>query len=257
MLNINTDAAVVFTNTLEKLHRSALPVAIRGALNDVAFDVKLKTMPQETNNAFVKREPRFFKANSAVDQATGFNVNTMKSTVGFFENKLSHQSTNYSVKDLEQQEYGGTIKGRTFVPMKQARGSRGLVKPNLRIRQLANVIKATDSKVSKRNAKQRFIRAAIVAKTLNPGAAFMSGNVHNGSKTIFKVEELHTATRGQGSFGSRKLFIKLTPIYRVKNNRALAINKTNFMQRASMGSALRLEDFYIERAKKQIEKYLK
>ncbi|MBL4809315.1 MAG: hypothetical protein JKY43_04565, partial [Phycisphaerales bacterium] len=43
--NVNTDAVVSLTNKLEKLHKSAFPVAVRGTLNSAAFDVKQKSMP--------------------------------------------------------------------------------------------------------------------------------------------------------------------------------------------------------------------
>lgn len=39
-LNVNTDATVALTNKLEKLHKSAFPVAVRSTLNSAAFDMK-------------------------------------------------------------------------------------------------------------------------------------------------------------------------------------------------------------------------
>ena len=88
ILNINSNAVVSYTNTLEKLHKSAFPVAIRETLNSAAFDVKKNTMPLSAKKSFIERQPTFFKANSKVDKATGFNTSTMKSTVGFFSNNL-------------------------------------------------------------------------------------------------------------------------------------------------------------------------
>ena len=54
-LNINSDAVVKFTNTLEKLHKSGLPVAIRESLNNAAFDVKKRTMPKAAGDTFKER----------------------------------------------------------------------------------------------------------------------------------------------------------------------------------------------------------
>ena len=44
ILNVNTDAVVALTNKLEKLHRSAFPVAVRSTLNSAAFDMKKDTI---------------------------------------------------------------------------------------------------------------------------------------------------------------------------------------------------------------------
>jgi len=59
--NINTDAAVVLTNELEKLHRSRLPNAIRGTLNSVAFDVKKHTLHKITKHDKKKHRPGYCK----------------------------------------------------------------------------------------------------------------------------------------------------------------------------------------------------
>jgi len=259
ILNINTDATVRMTATLEKLHKSALPIAIRTALNSAAFDVKLNTMPKEAGKAFLQRQKNFFKANSKVEQAQGFNINKMKSIVGFFENKLVNQATNYAVKELEQQEYGGSIGHKSFIAMQQARrGGNGLVKKEFRLTQIEkkiiNAKKVTS--VSSRNRKQKFIRAAIKAREVNGNDAYVLGNSTNGVQTLFKVQELWTGTRSANqTAASRKLMIKLIPIYRVKKGRAVEVHKTNFMHRASLGSAVKIENFYIKEAKKQILKY--
>ncbi|HLF67443.1 MAG TPA: hypothetical protein VI522_07470, partial [Gammaproteobacteria bacterium] len=154
-LNINTDAAVKFTNTLEKLHRSALPVAIRSALNDAVFDVKTKTMPRSADETFEKRQPNFFKANSKFESAKGFDVNTMKATIGFISDKLKGDS-NYAVKDLEEQEHGGAIDKKSFIANKEARTGKGLVKPNARLKNIKNLVNASKSKGA--NWAQRAIK---------------------------------------------------------------------------------------------------
>lgn len=117
--NINTDAAVRWTNKLEKLHRSALPVAIRNTLNSAAFDVKQKTLLTETSSEFVNRNKTFFKAKSRVLKAKGFNTKTMSASVGFIG-----ADKNQAVEDLEKQERGGQIGGRAFIPIDTARVSK-------------------------------------------------------------------------------------------------------------------------------------
>lgn len=254
--NINTDAAVKFTNTLEKLAKSALPVAVRGTLDDAAFDVKTKTMPDTASKAFVNRNKTFFKANSKVERAQGFDMGSMKSTVGFFENKLVNQSTNYAVKDLEQQEDGGEIGGKSLIPMKTARVGNSKnknVRPNYRIKNLGNVIDA--KKVTAGNKKQKFIRAAFMATKLYGDAAFVLGNDWKGNRTLSKINVIWGSTRKQGNFGSRKLLIERTPLYTFRKGRSINVAGKNFMRRASLESGLKMDDFYMARAKKQIEKY--
>lgn len=258
-LNINTDSVIRLTATLERLHKSALPIAIRTALNSAAFDVKMKTMPDESQKAFVNRQKNFLKANSKVEQAQGFDINKMASTVGFFENKLNINSTNYAVKDLEQQEHGGKIGHKTFIPMRAARrGSNSLVKNEFRLtdikKNLINVRKVHS--VNGRLKKQKFVRAAIKSRELFGNNAFVLGNPTGGSQTLFKVQELWTGTRSANqTAASRKLMIKLIPIYRVKKGRAVSVNPHDFMKRATLGSAVKLESFYIKEANKQLSKF--
>lgn len=249
-LNINTDAVVGLTNKLEKLHRSALPAAVRGALNDAVFNVKTKTMPAEAQATFKQRQPNFFKANSKFEKAEGFNINRMRSTVGFYENKLTNQATNYAVKDLERQEGGGQIDGKAFIPMRQARGGRGLVRANARIAAIKKGLVNAQKVKSSRNAKQRLIRAAIKAKELHGGNAFILGNRVGGSQTLFKVNKIVGLNSG-------KLFMKLTPLYRVKKDRTIRVEKTGFMQRASMETAMEIDKFYIRQALRQLDKFWK
>lgn len=260
-LNINTDSVVRLTATLEKLHKSALPIAIRTSLNSAAFDVKQNTMPNEAGRAFIQRQKNFFKANSKVEQAQGFDISKMKSTVGFFENNLANKATNYAVKELEEQEVGGTITNKSFIAMSAARrGGTGLVKKEFRLSQIEKKIinaKRVNS-VNSRHRKQKLIRAAIKAREVNGNEAYVLGNPTNGTQTLFKVQELWTGTRSANqTTASRKLMIKLIPIYRVKKGRAIQVKKTNFMQRASLGSAVKIENYYIKEAQKQISKYAK
>ncbi len=83
-------------------------MAIRQTLNDAAYDVKLRTMPQTSDASFIKRKPTFWKAKSRVEGAKGFDVNTMQSTVGFLEGNKHSQA----VRDLDEQEHGGRIDDR-------------------------------------------------------------------------------------------------------------------------------------------------
>lgn len=247
ILNINSDAAVIFTNKLEKLHRSAIPVAIRGTLNDTAFKMKKTTMPKKAKLMFEERQPNFFKANSRVEVAIGFDVKSMASTVGFVSSGLHNTATNYAVKDLEKQEHAGTIKGRSFKPLPAARrGGTGNVRANSRISQLlkaGNVIDARDSRRSGSGANgkmQQFIKASLHA-----GA----GGYVLGGKILWRVKAIERIGRNT-KFTKEKL-------YSFTKSGTATVKATPFMRESALEVQKEMEFFYKLQATKQFEKALR
>lgn len=245
-----------YSKKLKSLSRSAFPVTIRKTLNDAAYNVKLNTMPKRTSKTFKKRQPNFFKANSKVISAKGFNTSTMQSQVGFFSNNLKGKN-NAAVKDLEEQEHGGKIDRKTFIAEEGARSSGGLVKPNRRLGKLPSLtgkVAVTSSKGMVRgklrtikSKKQRFIRAAFLAKSKFGG--FVLGNKNNnGSRTLSIISSI-TST-GDG------IKIKRTPLYNVNKGRAVKVNATNFMKRASYESSMDMNKMFIANAQLQFKKHL-
>ncbi len=239
-ININTDAVVKFTNTLEKLHKSALPSAVRGALNDTAFDVKTRTMPNNASKTFVNRNKNFFRYFSRVEKAVGFNLASMKAEVGFTETGLKGEN-NFAVKDLQQQEHGGIIGGRSFIPLPKSRkgdSNSGLVRANARISKIKNIKKTSSYKG---NTKQKFLQAAIDAGK--------GGYVLSGKKNIlFRVDVFVTKLK------TKQTRLKVTPIYKWNKSGKVKVKKTDFMKESSLESNRRMEDFYIKQAKYQIAK---
>jgi len=265
VLNINSSEVVKHTARLERIHKSALPSAIRNTLNDAVFDVKKRTMPEKAK-VFKKRSPgNFFKANSKFEKAQGFNINSMKATVGFYENKLANASTNYAVQDLEQQEDGGVIKSKTFIAQRGARMNNKMVLPNYRVHELhgKQFIKPSSvgkghrgNRVNVRSLKQQFIRAAIyAAEHFGKNAYVLGGRNSNGSRTLSAVNFVRTS--GRFTKGKHNLEISRTPIYSIKKGRAVTVSPTNFMKRASLESGSKMESFYIKQAQRQFEKFNK
>lgn len=241
ILNINSDAAVKFTNTLEKLHKSALPNAIRSTLNSAAFDVKQNTMPAKAKSEFVNRSPNFFKANSRVEMAKGWDVSQMKSIVGFTENGLQG-GNNYAVKDLEQQEYGGTIKSKSFIPTDEARSSGSNAKPVRPVNRLSNVKNVV--KAGKKGAKKSdFVKSAIHAGV----GGHVIGNFIK--KKLFRIDSIK---KSRGAIKIRK-----TAIYSFEEGRSVQVKATGFMRSASIQSANKMEMFYAIEAGKQVKRLQK
>jgi hypothetical protein len=239
-LDINTNAIKEYADTLGKMHKSALPLAVRGALNKAAFDVKTNTMPASANAAFANRSPNFFKANSRVEIAKGFEIRSMQATVGFTEKDLKGNN-NYAVKDLEQQEYGGNIEGRSFIPTEIARGNNKmkLVRPANRI---TKVLKILDAKrnMRGRNSKEKFVRSVYSAGK----GGFVIGE-YKGKEMLWRVNSLRKSADGK---------FKLSAMFYFKKQRSIHVKPTAFMRQASMKSAARIEEFFIVEARRQFNK---
>jgi hypothetical protein len=239
-ININTDEAVKLTNKLEKLSRSAIPLAIRGTLNDAGIKLKTSTMPKKAKAMFEERQPNFFKANSRVEFAKGTDIKTMASTVGFVSSGLHNHSTNYAVKDLEDQEHGGTIKGRSFKPLPGARrGGTGNVRANARISQIlkaGNIIDARDSRG--KNKMQQFIKASVHAGL---------GGYVLGGKILWKVTNIRRLGNGNTMFKKQKL-------YSFTKQGTAKVTARGFMRSASLEVQKEMEFMYKLNAMKHIKK---
>lgn len=238
-LNINNDAVVKFTSTLESMHKSALPSAIRGTLNKAVFDVKSSTLQKSADVSFEKRQPNFFKANSKFNNASGFNVNTMKATVGMTEIGLKG-GHNHAVQDLEQQERGGVIQRKSFIPLPAARisGSQQKnVRANARLSAIKKIIDA--KKQTGKSSRAKFVNAILEA---GKGGFVLSGS------TLWRVNSTQKSGRK---------FADKTAVYSFRRGRSVRVTGTSFMQTASLESANKMEGFYQAEAKRQIEKLRK
>ena len=113
--DINMTEVIGFTNKLGKLHKSALPLAIRSTLNDASFETK-KVIPLFFAKQFTVRKKNFIRSHTGVNKSKNtFNVNQMVAKVGLIKGRSD------SGDDLIKQEYGGTIQNRDFIPFKDAR----------------------------------------------------------------------------------------------------------------------------------------
>jgi len=234
-IDINADASVVFANKLEKIHRAALPNAVRSTLNSVAFDVKKKTMPSQAKKIFEERRANFFKGTSKVEMARGWNINEMSSVVGFVG-----AEKNQAVEDLEKQERGGSIDGRSFVPLPAARigeNDSNAVHAKYRTKNFKNIVRAGKQRGGSTGV--RFIKAAIKAGK--------GGNVIGQNGLLYRVLKIN----------SRSHTFKLRAIYTFKKGRSVKIKPTGFMKKASQISHPKMNRMFEIEAKKQIKKFMK
>lgn len=235
-LNVNIDALVVLTNKLEKLHKSAFPVAVRTTLNSAAFDMKTTTIISSAAHNFIQRKPTFFKASSRVNQASGFNINNMKAEVGF-------HGKDQAIDDLQQQEKGGTIDSRSFVPLNTARTGKSAEK-QVRANARLSRIKIVDSRDAKgKNDKEKFIKSVIHA-----GVGGHVLGYFNGKSVLWRVNSLNKTDTKQ---------LKLTPLYSFKKGRKVKVESTKFVEEAAEVTIQKMEKMYAAAAERQFQKALK
>jgi|GEM_PF-1257423 len=244
-IDINSNAVVRHTARLERMHRSALPIAVRGSLNSAAFDVKKDTMPMEAK-VFIHRAPTFFKATSKVNPAKGFDIRTMQSMVGFLPQSGSPKEKGGATEDLQQQEHSGTIGHRAFIPLKQARAGGSW---NRRVTNKNRMSAINDKIVDSKNSAGRTKAAKFFSSAKHAGkGGLVIGNKTNGkgNKLLLRINSI---TRSGG-----RTIVNSTPLYSVKGKRAVKIKQTKFMEKASLLSAAKVEKYYIIEAQKQIAK---
>lgn len=261
VFDINTVAVSNYAERLKQINRSALPVAIRQTLNKAAYDVKTTTMPKEADR-FIHRKPTFFKANSRVEQAKGFDVNSMQAIVGFVPKA---NDTSHSVEDLEQQENGGAIDNRSFIAAEGARVSNSWernVKAKHRLKGVRNsLVNAYDAKSKfhsktgrKRGGKERFVVSAIHA---GEEGYLMNNQVNRkGNKLVMFLKSLKRVNKTvtvNGKTRHRKdTEVKYTKVYYVKKARKVKPVPTHFMLKASLESADKMEKYFVDIATKKI-----
>jgi len=241
-ININTDAAVVFTEKLERMGRSDLPVVINQTLNNAAFDVKQNTMLRSSRNTFINRKKTFFKSTSTVKKSSGFNIDRMKAEVGFKDG-----NSNPAVADLQQQEHGGSLK-RSFIANDEARvGSKP--SGNIRKANRISVVKRNDfvdaEKSTGKSDKQKFIRSSIVAKQRGSKYVLDGRKTKKGRRILYRITKLQK--------DSNSFTMKTQRVLSVKSGERVSIKATGFMKKATRTSSLKMPQFFVKNAKKRLK----
>ena len=216
--DINTKAAIELTVKLGKLHRSALPVAVRGTLNNAAFETK-KYIPITASRKFITRNKSFFRAFSQVNMARGFDINSMKAEAGINAAKGSKVA-----EGLEKQETGGSIQGRKLIPHNKGRISSS-IKKRVRKKHHFKNIKITDARKKGKGS----INYLLIKK--------------GGKGTVFEVRKV----------GKKQ---KLTPVYSYRNTKISRVTPSPFMKPASLIAAKKMPVFYKKQAERQFKRLL-
>jgi hypothetical protein len=246
---IDTSQVQQFTNKLRELHRSHFPIVVRQTLNDTAFDVMKTTLPKHFTNEFTIRNNSFLKSHLSVQKVRSqWDIKTMKSIVGI----TPKGST--AANDLIKQEFGGTTK-KQFIYMDSSRISNSRAKLVRLINYVNKKGLIKGSPNLKRNSRSQFVADAIMAKKLNK---VMFGQTKSGT-TMFDVQTIKFGKQktNYNNMTFRTASVKLQALADYEPNRIIRNEAKPFFLPASKESHAKMLHFFIENAKKRIEKALK
>jgi hypothetical protein len=232
--DINSKEVVQLTAKLERLNATIMPKVVASTLNELAFDVKQKELSKSANKNFINRKPKFFDVFSKVDKARGNTLSSLRAEVGMKSNG------NKAVEELKEQEHGGVIKSRSFIPTEQARvgaSIKGLIRSNARLKKIkfANVKDAKGV-----SEEQKF--AKTVAHVGKGGLVLAE---KDGKQTLWRVNSLNRSADGK---------FKLTPLYTYEKGRSAKIKSTKFFLEATNATYPKALKFYTQQAEREYSK---
>lgn len=227
-LEFTSDKLVGFSLKLAKVHRAALPNAIRFTLTDSAKDVKFRTLKKHANKQFDVKKQSFFRAFSAYEPAKGFNISKMKSTAGM----IKKAGKSVASTEIGQQQHAGIVHHKSYIKAQ---------KPKVSSKTFIDARKKKPLKTEGNNYAKTFIEALktdtpmLVTKNKR-GVLVKAVKLGKTKKKPFITKII------SGYEGGRK--IKLTDIRPFLNNAALESGKL-------------LDKNFVKHAKKQVAKFLK
>ena len=251
VFNVNTNEVVRFSRNLDLISKTALPKAAKDTINNVAFDIKKRTLPEEAAKSFTIRNPTFYKRFSKVKMAKGTSIKNMTATVGMSV-QGAPQTAKQAIDDQAQQQLGGTIGGRTLIPFDQARtGNRHdrNVRAKFRVSKVNVDLDTANSKGA--TEKDRFINTVITALDRFGGEAIIQHRVKSGKEIIFHVK------KGGRGFKTREFGVRVTPLYSVEEGRSVKIRDAKPITKvAARRAMLQVNKHFRRNAKRYFKKFL-
>jgi hypothetical protein len=231
--DINMTEVIGFTNKLSKLHKSALPLAIRSTLNDAAFEAK-KVLPLVWDKNFTVRKMSFIKSHARVNKSPNtFNIKSMVSEIGILKGKSKAGNR------LAFQEVGGIIESH-FMPRDVARDG------STRSGKISKRAYFQRNNIRKANNKQQFIKMAYMNAKSNKSDLIWYKDL------VFNVDSF-SSSGGQ-------LDIKYDVLYSTKESK-VSIEGRGFIRKSAKLAIPKMPTFYRKNAefriKKEMMKYMK
>lgn len=161
MINVVSDEFVTLSNKLERIGRAELPVAVRGTLNQMAFDMKGTSgkrgeIDKRAEKDFdYRRNKALFKVLTGVNKASGLDISKMESEAGI----VNKSGLNKVAEGLAQQQKGGETK-QGATPLSRSRTGKNIGRKVRKPSYLQNM----DPIDARKRKKGRFNAAAVKAK---------------------------------------------------------------------------------------------
>ncbi len=221
MFNINSDDFIKFTNKLEKMHRSNLPIAIRETLNNTAFKMKGfgSTKGQigiQADKEFdYKRSKNLFKFMTGVQKAKGFDIGNMVSEAGI----VKKSGKDELAEGLAQQQKGGKIKSGA-TPLNPSRTGKNVAK---KVRKKSYLSRINTINLINKKGKE-FVAGAIRAHKAGRDVLLKT---KSGEQIIATVKKIVKKRSG--------IQFKMAWLYRVNRSGTVKLQKKRpFINRAAV-----------------------
>lgn len=171
MIEIELRNAGALAKTLEKLRAQAVPHAVRGMLNHVAFDARREWHAQIDKAMIVRNQ--FTKRSIRVEKARGTHLGRMQAVVGSV------------LEYMAKQEFGGQERARgkrgVPIPTSSAAGMGMKARPRTRMVRARNYLSAIRLVQAVPGSKQRKNAAAIrMARARGDGVAYLDTGKRRG-----------------------------------------------------------------------------
>ena len=251
-LNVNNDAVVVFARKLEKLSKTAFPNVVRKTLNETAMDVKQNTLPDSAKTAFEEQRTKtFFKRYSRVNFANGKDLRLMAAEVGMSDHMGLKGDNPDAVENMEEQEHGGEIKSRTYIPTAEGRTGKSWGRTTRKPNRWSTVketksqwIKTAD--VRGRSWAEKAVRASLMAGVGGIVEDWHEGLQRNG--TVWRVMSIKKTPYGHT--------FKRIDLFHINKRGKFKVKKKGFAKLAAEKSAGGLEKRFPRIAEKRFERVL-
>lgn len=232
MLHFKGDKLIDFSLKLSKMHRSALPNAVRFSLTDAAKDVKFKTLSKHANKEFDVKKASFFRAFSRFKPAQGWNISAMQSTAGMVKGTPKN-SKSVASTEIGKQQFAGIVPNRAYIGAKEQRTSKGLLKSSYaKLLSIKPVVFNGDNYFEKAIEAKKAKKPLLVKKN-NRGVLVKVKKIKKKKAKPIETEPIASYEKG------RKADLK---------------TKHPFVINAGLESARKMNSFYIKNARKQIER---
>jgi hypothetical protein len=246
------DDVVAFSAQLQKVHRAALPNAVRFTLSDAAVNMKKESLIKSANKNFTIRNRSFFKSYSVFNKATGYDINKMVSNAGITKSSKAKNANSKSKAGigLSKQEFGGSVESKAYIAPENkktkslnARTGKGLTKKI--------VVSETQSGRpvvynGGKSRKNNLITKAYKAHKKGVPLLYAKG----GKGMLYMVK----SDNGEGA----KRRFKLQKLANYDKGRSVPIKtKRPFIRDAAMMENKKLNGYFRKEAERQLKKFIR